>query len=74
MAARWFGRVVLIGIGANLLLAVPTLIRPDAAVAMTGVIFFLLQPAEYRLLALFDLTLLLPQAALFALMNRAGPT
>jgi hypothetical protein len=37
MAGRWFQRVVWIGIAANLLLAVPTLVSPAASMARAGV-------------------------------------
>jgi hypothetical protein len=35
-AARWFSRVVWIGVAANLALAVPTLIMPERMLRMTG--------------------------------------
>ena len=37
MAGAWFRRVVWIGIAANLLLAVPTLVAPAASIARAGV-------------------------------------
>jgi hypothetical protein len=37
MAGRWFQRVVWIGIAANLLLSVPTLLAPAASMARAGV-------------------------------------
>jgi hypothetical protein len=37
MAGRWFRRVVWIGIGANLLLSIPTLLSPAASMARAGV-------------------------------------
>jgi hypothetical protein len=37
MAGRWFQRVVWIGIAANLVLAIPTLVAPAASMARAGV-------------------------------------
>src|SRR3954465_2753528 len=35
-AARWFSRVVWVGVAANLALAMPTLIMPERMLMMTG--------------------------------------
>jgi hypothetical protein len=114
-AALWFRRVVWLGIGLNLALAIPTLVAPARMLAgmglpaatpllwvrfsavllilvslfyippaidlyrhvviawlsvlsrLTGVLFFSMQSAEYRLFGLFDLAFFVPEIILLAL-------